>query len=117
VGTADGYCAGTVGTAQYPWVLQGTVGTVGTARAKVKVGYCGSNRGYCRVLWVLWVLQGVKVTVGYCTVRAGTAGYGGYCRVLGTVGTAGVYCRVYRKLEFRVLYATLTGIETGFEIS
>ena len=42
----------------------------------------------------------------------GTAGV--YCRVL--QGTAG-YCRVYRKLELRVLYATLTGIETGFEIS
>ncbi len=39
--------AGTAGTAQYPWVLQGTVGT---ARAKVTVGYCGSTRGYCRVL-------------------------------------------------------------------
>jgi hypothetical protein len=58
----------TVGTAQYPLVLQGTLGTVGTARAKVTVGvgYCGSTRGYCRVLWVLWVLQGT----GYC----------GYCR-------------------------------------
>ena len=85
---------------QYPWVLQGTVGTVGTARAKVTVGYCGSNRGYCRVLWVLWVLQG--------------AGYCGYCRCV--VCTAR-YCRVYRKLELRVLYATLTGIETGYEIS
>ena len=103
------------GTAQYPWVLprycgycrwvlQGTVGTAGTAPAKVTVGYCGSTRGYCRVLWVLWVLQGT----GYC----------GYCRCVlqGTAGTAG-YCRVYRKLELRVLYATLTGIETGFEIS
>ncbi len=54
VGTADGYCRVLqvlrvlwmyLGTAQYPWVLQGTVGTVGT----VTVGYCG----YCR-----WVLQG-----------------------------------------------------------
>jgi hypothetical protein len=59
---------GTVGTAQYPWVLQGTVGTVGTAR--------------------------VKVTVRFFTVRAGTAGYCGYCRVLGTVGTTRVCCRV-----------------------
>ena len=59
-------------------------------------------------------------TAGYC-------GYCGYCRVLGTVGTVGVYCRVlqgtagycrvHRKLELRVLYATLTGIETGYEIS
>ncbi len=49
VGTADGYCS-------VLWVPQGTVGTVGTARAKVTVGYCGSTRGYC----------------GYC----------GYCRVL-----------------------------------
>jgi hypothetical protein len=83
--------AGTVGTAQYPWVLQGTVGTMGTARAKVIVGYCGSASGYCRVLWVLWVLQGVKVTVGYCIVRAGTAGYFGYfgyCRCV-LQGTAG----------------------------
>jgi hypothetical protein len=89
------------GTAQYPWVLRQSrycgycrwvlQGTVGTARAKVTVGYCGSTRGYCRVLWVL--------------------------RVLGTVRTVGVYCRVYRKLELRVLYATLTGIETGYEIS
>ena len=94
VGTADGYC-------RVLWVLQGTVGTVGTARAKVTVGYCGSTRGYCRVLWVLWVLQGT----GYC----------GYCRCV-LQGTAG-YCRVYRKLELRVLYATLTGIETGYEIS
>jgi hypothetical protein len=94
--------AGTVCTAQYPWVLQGTVGTVGTARAKVTVGYCGSTRRYCRVLWALWVLQGVKATVGYCTVRAGTAGYCvycGYCRVLGTVGTAGVYCRVLQGVQ------------------
>ena len=68
----------------------GTVGTAGTAPAKVTVGYCGSTRGYCRVLWVLWVLQG-----------------SGYCG----------YCRVFRKLELRVLYATLTGIETSFEIS
>ena len=106
-----GYCRwvlqGTVGTAgtvqypQYPRVLQGTMGTAGTAPAKVTVGYCGSTRGYCRVLWVLWVLQGT----GYC----------GYCRCV-LQGTAG-YCRVYRKLELRVLYATLTGIETGFEIS
>ena len=43
------------GTAQYPWVLQGTVGTVGTA-------------GY----WVLWVLQ--VCTAGYCRVLQGTAG-------------------------------------------
>jgi hypothetical protein len=43
VGTADGYC-------RVLWVLQGTVGT---ARAKVTVGYCSSTRGYCRVLWVL----------------------------------------------------------------
>ena len=64
--------AGTGGTAQYPLVLQG--GTVGTARAKVTVGYCGSTRGYCRVLWVLWVLQGI----GYC----------GYCRCV-LQGTAG----------------------------
>ncbi len=71
----------------------------------------GTADGYCRVLWVLWVQQGVKVkvTFGYCTVRAGTAGYCGYCEycrmlgtvgtALGTVGTAGVYCRVYIKLE------------------
>ena len=72
------------------------------------------HRGYCRVLWVLWVLHGVKVAVGSCS---STFGYWGYCRVLGTVGTAGMYCRVYRKLELRVLYATLTGIETGFEIT
>ncbi len=42
---------GTVGTAvlrQYPWVLQGTVGTVDTVGA-VTVGYCE----YCR-----WVMQG-----------------------------------------------------------
>ena len=61
--------AGTVQYPQYPNVLQGTVGTAGTAPAKVTVGYCGSTRGYCRVLWVLWVLQGT----GYCGV---------YCRVL-----------------------------------
>ncbi len=41
VGTADGYC-------RVLWVLQGTVGIVGTARAKVTVGYCGSTRGYCQ---------------------------------------------------------------------
>ena len=86
-----GYCRwvlqGTVGTAgtvqypQYPWVLQGTVGTVGTARAKVTVGYCGSTRGYCRVLWVLWVLQDTGYC-GYCT------GYCGYCRCV-LQGTAG----------------------------
>ncbi len=56
------------------------------------VGYCTvhmGTAGYCEVA--------VKVAVGYCTVRLGTAGYCGYygyCRVLGTVGTAGVYCRV-----------------------
>ncbi len=71
-GTANGYC-------RVLWVLQGTVGTVGTARAKVTVGYCGSTRGYCRVL-------------RYC-------GYCGYCRVLGTVGTAGVYCRVLQSVQ------------------
>ena len=86
-----GYCRwvlqGTVGTAgtaqylQYPRVLQGTVGTVGTAGAKVTVGYCGSTRGYCRVLWVLWVLQGTGYC-GYCT------GYCGYCRCV-LQGTAG----------------------------
>jgi hypothetical protein len=65
-----------LGTAQYPWALQDTVGTVGTARGKSDSWVLHSMRGYCRVLWVLWVLQG-----------------------LGTVGTAGVYCRVYRKLE------------------
>jgi hypothetical protein len=54
---------GTVQYPQYPLVLQGTVGT---ARAKVTVGYFGSARGYSRVLWVLRVLQGT----GYC----------GYCR-------------------------------------
>ena len=75
--------AGTVGTAQYLWVLQGTVGTVGTAPAKVTVGYCGSTRGYCRVLWVLWVLQGT----GYC----------GYCRCV-LQGTAG-YCRVLQGVQ------------------
>ncbi len=69
VGTADTYC-------RVLWVLQGTVCTVGTARAKVTVGYCGSTRGYCRVLWVLWVLHRLKVTVGYCGSTRG------YCRVL-----------------------------------
>ena len=85
MGTAYGYCRVLqvlwvlwmhLGTAQYPWVLQGTVGTVGTAR--------GSSDS-----WVLrqypWVLQGTVGTVG-------TAGYwvlwvlqvctAGYCRVL-----------------------------------
>ena len=92
---------GTAGTVQYPqysWVLRGTVGTVGTAR--------GSSDS-----WVLrqypWVLQGTVGTVG-------TAGY--WVLWVLQVCTAG-YCRVYRKLELRVLYATLTGIETGFEIS
>ena len=50
------------------WVLP--LGTAGYCRycryctvpagAKVTVGYCGSTRGYCRVLWVLWVLQELK---------------------------------------------------------
>ncbi len=68
-----GYCrwvlqgtVGTVGTVQYPQYPQVLQGTVGTARAKVTVGYCGSTRGYCRVLWVL---HGLKVTVGYCVLR------------------------------------------------
>jgi hypothetical protein len=82
VGTARGESGSWV-LRQYPWVLQGTVGTVGTAQGKsgswvlwqypwvlwqypwvlwvlhgvkVAVGYSGSSRGYCRVLWVLRVL-------------------------------------------------------------
>ena len=110
-----------MGTAGYCRVLLGTAGTVDES------GYCGSTRGYCRVLWVLRVLHGVKVTVGYCGSTRGYCrvlwvlwvlqgtGYCGYCRCV-LQGTAG-YCRVYRKLELRVLYATLTGIETGYEIS
>ncbi len=68
--------------------------------------------------WVLrqypWVLQGTVGTVG-------TAGYWvlwvlhWVLRVLQEC-TAG-YCRVYRKLELCLLYATLTEIETCFEIS
>ena len=46
--------------------------------------------------WVLWVLHWVLWVLQVCTAE---------------------YCRVYRKLELRVLYATLTGIETCFEIS
>ena len=56
---------GTVGTAraksdswvlrQYPWVLQGTVGTVGTARVKSGSWVLWQ---YPWVLWVLWVLHG-----------------------------------------------------------
>ena len=51
-----GYCTGCSDSwvlRQYPWVLQGTVGTVGTVGAKSDSWYCGSTRGYCRVLWVL----------------------------------------------------------------
>jgi len=89
-----GYCGSPVlrmGTAGYCRVLLGTAGTVDES------GYCGSTRGYCRVLWVLRVLHGVKVAVGYC------GSTGGYCRVLwvlrvlynlGTAGTAGMICRV-----------------------
>ena len=70
-----------LGTAQYPRVLQGTVGTVGTARAKsdswvlrqypwVLQGTVGTvgTAGY----WVLWVLQ--VCTAGHCRVLQGTAG-------------------------------------------
>jgi hypothetical protein len=44
-----------MGTVQYPWVLQGTVGTVGTARAT-------SDSWVLRQY--LWVLQGTVGTVG-----------------------------------------------------
>ena len=114
VGTADGYCRVlwvlrvlwvSWVLRQYPWVLQGTVGTVGTARGKsdswvlrqyswVLQGTVGtvSTAGY----WVLWVLHWVLWVLQVCTAG---------------------YCRVYRNLELWVLYTTLTGIETGFEIS
>ncbi len=65
---------GTAGYCGYCWCTV-PVGTVGTARAKVTVGYCGSTRGY-------W----------YC-------GYCGYCRVLGTVDTAGVHYKVLQGVQ------------------
>ena len=75
-----------------PWrVLHSTRGYCGSP------GTVGTAAGYCTVLWVLWVLQELNVTVGYCGSTRG------YCRVLwvlwvlqemGTAGTAGVDCRV-----------------------
>jgi hypothetical protein len=45
------------------------VGTVGTARGKSGSWVLHSALGYCRVLWVLWVLQ--VCTAGYCRVLQG----------------------------------------------
>jgi hypothetical protein len=53
VGTMGAYCTGEkwqLGTAQFPWVLQGTVGTVGTVRDKRDSWVLHSTYGYCRVL-------------------------------------------------------------------